>query len=82
MTNVTPPISVSLDGFTPAQGRAQTQDMAGRTPCAVRVTVRYYAPENARRQRAGRHPRTAVAPVIRARDREHSVHESADVARS
>ena len=80
MTNVTPPISVS-HGFTPDQGRARTQDIAGRTPCAVRVTVRYYAPENALTKLAGRHPRTAVAPVIRARDREHSIDESADVAR-
>ena len=52
MTNVTPPISVS-HGFTPDQGRARTQDMAGRTPCAVRVTVRCYAPENARRNLPG-----------------------------
>ena len=49
MTEVTPRTSVSLDGFTPAKDERKPTDMAGRTPCAVRVTVRYYAPENARR---------------------------------
>ena len=39
---------MSIDGFTPPKDERKPKDMAGRTPCAVRVTVRYYAPENAR----------------------------------
>ena len=48
MTEVAPRTSVSLDGFTPANDERKPTDMAGHTPRAVRVTVRYYAPENAR----------------------------------
>ncbi len=41
MTEVAPRIAVSIDGLTPPKDERKPNDMAGGTPCAVRVTVRY-----------------------------------------